>query len=102
MITDFVKNDIFIVFSDSTRPTRHASRVMGPYHGVRLSAKGIWAYRNDGNEPIRVATQDNGLMWEIDGMGEEEPSWGTVQIISPPLGATCNAIEAGTDWIRPQ
>jgi hypothetical protein len=101
MLTDFVKNDVFFVFRSSPTSGGPASRALGPYHYVQFAAKGIWAWRNDGSEPVRVATQAiDSLCWEVDGF--EDPLWGEATIIAPPPGTTARDSEAGTDWIRPQ
>jgi hypothetical protein len=100
MITDFTGNDLFVVFRSSPSPGGPANRVLGPYHSVSFAAKGIWAWRNDGTEPVRIATQAiDSLCWELDGF--DDPLWGDVQVIAPPRPTTAREIEAGTDWIRP-
>lgn len=102
MITDFMENELFVVFTGSaTSNTPTASRVLGPFHLVRFSAKGIWAVKNDGTEPTRLATQDNGLSWKLDGDADDSPTWGTVEVISPQRGTAGSQIMQGTDWIKP-
>jgi hypothetical protein len=100
MLTDFMGNDLFIVFSSSPSSGGPANRVLGPYHSVRFGAKGIWAWRIDGSEPVRVATQAiDSLCWELDGI--EDPLWAEIQVIAPPHPATAREIVAGSGWIKP-
>jgi hypothetical protein len=88
------------LFSSGPETGGPATRVLGPYHSVRLSGKGIWAWRNDGTESVRVATQaTDSLSWELDGF--DDPLWGDVRVIAPPRLTTAREIEAGSDWIRP-
>jgi hypothetical protein len=102
MLTDFIGNDLFIVFSSSPTSGGPASRTVGPYHSVRFAAKGIWVWRNDGSQPMRVVTQArDSLCWELDGF-DADPSWGEVAVIAPARPTTAREIDAGTDWIKPR
>lgn len=98
MLTEFMGNKLFLVFSSGPAGAP-ACRVLGPFHYVRFAAKGISAGEKLSANPIRIATQaiDN-LSWELDGI--DDPPWGDVTVIAPPMPTTSREIESANDWIR--
>lgn len=90
---------LFILFRDPAKPGDPPYRAVGPYRIVRPSGTAVWAY--DPSEitvPVRIATQGDDLLWELDGF-PEDPRFGSFEVFA--VNFDCSAADVERSVTNP-